>query len=293
MDREAFAAAKINLFLHVGGRLEDGDHGLSSLMVFADVGDRLSLRDAAHLELRVRGPFADHLSAGPENLVLRAARRMSEHLAGEHPSVEIALEKRIPVAAGLGGGSSDAGAALRLLRSAWAPDLSDHLLEEIAGGLGADGAACLWGRPVVAQGRGERLSSAPLLPQIDAVLVNPGTPVATGEVFARLDTSGRPGDEALPDLPQAFESVAELAGWLRATRNDLQVPAISLVPQIEDVLATLSDEPETLLARMSGSGATCFALCAGDYEAETLAERIEALRPEWWVKRCRLGGPWG
>jgi 4-diphosphocytidyl-2-C-methyl-D-erythritol kinase len=196
------------------------------------------------------------------------------------------------VAAGLGGGSSDAGAALRLLREAWSLSLADDALEAVAAELGADGAACLWGRPVLAQGRGERLSAAPRLPLVDAVLVNPRVAVSTPAVYRRLDDGRGFGDVEPPPMPEAFESVAELAGWLGSTRNDLEAPAVALAPEVGDVLATLADEPETLFARMSGSGATCFALCAGDFEAEGLAERIEALRPGWWVRRCRLGGPW-
>jgi 4-diphosphocytidyl-2-C-methyl-D-erythritol kinase len=292
MAREAFAAAKLNLFLHVGAPAADGYHPLCSLMAFADVGDRVEVRDADALALQVRGPFGAGLEGEGDNLVLRAARALTEHLRRPLAPVGMILDKRLPVAAGLGGGSSDAGAALRLLREAWAPDLSDADLEAVAAGLGADGAACLWGRPVLAEGRGERLGPAPILPPIDAVLVNPRVTVSTAQVYRTFDAAGRFGDVEPPPMPEAFESVEELAGWLRMTRNDLQSPAAALAPEIGDVLATLVDEPEALISRMSGSGATCFALCSGDLEAEGLAERIEALRPNWWVRRCRLGGPW-
>ena len=293
MAREAFAAAKINLFLHAGAPVADGYHPLCSLMVFADVGDRLEAQGAETLSLRLRGPFAGQLVGGEgDNLVLQAALVLTERLSGSCAPHILGLDKRLPVAAGLGGGSSDAGAALRLLRAAWDPDFSDVDLEALAASLGADGAACLWGVPVLAQGRGERLSPAPGLPSIDAVLVNPGVAVSTAEVYRGLDAAMRFGDVTPPLMPDRFESVEELAGWLRGTSNDLEPVAVSLAPEIGDVLETLADEPETLLARMSGSGATCFALCSGDVEAEGLAERIEALRPGWWVKRCRLGGPW-
>jgi len=196
------------------------------------------------------------------------------------------------VAAGLGGGSSDAGATLRLLRDALGTSVTDEALEAIAAGLGADGAACLWGRPVVAEGRGERLSPAPAMPGLDAVLVNPGVASSTAAVYRAFDEAGAVGGADRPGLPDRFESAEDAAAWLSLCRNDLEAPAIALEPLIGEVLETLAGEPETLLARMSGSGATCFALCAGDIEAEGLAERLRSMRPGWWVRRCRLGGPW-
>jgi 4-diphosphocytidyl-2-C-methyl-D-erythritol kinase len=293
MSRLAFAPAKLNLFLHVGAPRVDGFHPLCSLMTFADVGDRVAAADADSLAFAVRGPYAAALAGEADNLVMRAARALLARVGRPCAPLRLTLDKRLPVASGLGGGSSDAGAALRLLREAWAPDLADADLEAVAAGLGSDGAACLWGRPVLAQGRGERLSPAPGMPALDAVLVNPNVAVSTPAVYAGLDAAGVFGDVEPPALPDAFESVEEIAGWLAATRNDLQPAAVALAPEIGDVLALLADEPETLIARMSGSGATCFALCPGDVEAEGLAERIEAIRPQWWVRRCRLGGPWG
>lgn len=292
MAREAFAAAKLNLFLHVGAPGADGYHPLCSLMAFADLGDRVEAREADALALQVRGPFAAGLNGEGDNLVLRAARALLERTKRPTAPMGLILDKRLPVAAGMGGGSSDAGAALRLLREAWAPDLSDADLEAVAASLGADGAACLWGRPVLAQGRGERLSPSPGLPPMDAVLVNPRVAVSTAGVYGAFDDAAVFGDVIPPPMPDAFESIEELAGWLRTTRNDLQAPAVALAPEVGDVLDTLADEPEALIARMSGSGATCFALCSGDLEAEGLAERLEAMRPAWWVRRCRIGGPW-
>ena len=292
MAREAFAPAKINLFLHVGAAGADGYHPLCSLMAFADVGDRLEAQEADAPAFKVRGPFAGSLNGTADNLVLRAVDALMLRAGGPREPVGLRLEKRLPVAAGLGGGSSDAGATLRLLREVWGLTLSNAELEAVAASLGADGAACLWGRPVLAQGRGERLSPAPDLPLMDAVLVNPRVEVSTAEVYRQFDAAGVFGDVAAPPMPDAFESVEELAGWLGGTANDLQDPAVGLAPEVGDVLDTLSDEPEALIARMSGSGATCFALCSGDLEAEGLAERIEAMRPSWWVRRCRLGGPW-
>lgn len=292
MAGDTLAPAKINLFLHVGAPGADGYHPLCSLMVFADAGDRVSLHEGDALAVKVRGPFAEQLAGEGDNLVLRAARALLAKARGPQALSAFTLDKRLPVAAGLGGGSSDAGAALRLMREDMTPPLDDAELEAVAAGLGADGAACLWGRPVLAQGRGERLSPAPGLPILEAVLVNPGVSVSTPAVYAAFDAARAFGDVAPPSLPDAFESVEELAGWLATTRNDLEAPAVALAPAIGDVLATLSDEPEALIARMSGSGATCFALCQSEVEAETLAERIMAMKPDWWVLRCRLGGPW-
>ena len=293
MATDAFAAAKLNLFLHVGAPAADGYHPICSLMAFADVGDRLEAAEADALACRVRGPFGADLAGEGDNLVLRAARALIAEARRPLPPIGLSLDKRLPVAAGLGGGSSDAGATLRLLRDTWELDLSDIRLEALAASLGADGAACLWGRPILAEGRGERLSPAPGLPLIDAVLVNPRVAVSTADVYRRFDAAGAFGEVGAPAMPDAFESVEELAGWLATTRNDLEAPAVAAAPAVGDVLATLTDEPEALFARMSRSGATCFALCAGDVEAEGLAERIESMRPDWWVERCRLGGPWG
>ena len=292
MGPVAFAPAKINLFLHVGAPGQDGYHPLCSLMVFADVGDRVVIHEADALSVRVHGPFAAGLAEEHDNLVLRAARALLAKARGPQPPICLSLEKVLPVAAGLGGGSSDAGAALRLVRAAFGIMMEDEELEAVAASLGADGAACLWGRPVLAQGRGELLTPAPRLPTIEAVLVNPGVGVSTPAVYRALDDAQAFGEVAPPPMPDAFESVEELAGWLTVMRNDLQAPAVGLAPEIGDVIETLAGEPETLIARMSGSGATCFAICASDIEAEALAERVAGMRPTWWVKRCRLGGPW-
>ena len=288
----ALAPAKVNLYLHVGAPGADGYHPLCSLMAFADFGDRLSTFEADVLSLDIRGPFAAGLSAGGDNLVARAAVALIGEARRPLPPIGIMLEKRLPVASGLGGGSSDAGATLRLLSDEFRFSLGDERLEALAASLGADGPACLWGRPVIAQGRGERLSPAPALPELDIVLVNPGVPVSTAEVYRRFDEAGAFGDVEPPRAPEAFETAAELAGWLSVQRNDLEAAAIATAPEVGAVLETLANEPETLLARVSGSGGTCFALCASDIEAESLAERLEAMAPSWWIQRCRLGGPW-
>ena len=292
MGWTAFAPAKVNLFLHVGGPDADGYHPICSLMAFADLGDTLECFEAEALSLRVSGPFSGELDGEGDNLVLRAAQALIAAGRRPTPPVALTLEKRLPVASGLGGGSSDAGAALRLLREVFGLPLDNDALEAVAASLGADGPACLWGAPAIAQGRGERLSSAPGLPPLDVVLVNPRVPVSTAEVYRRFDAMGRFGEVAVPAMPDAFEDAAELAGWLGGQRNDLQAAALAVAPEVGVALDALAGEPEALLARVSGSGGTCFALCAGDIEAEGLAERLEALAPHWWIERCRLGGPW-
>jgi len=292
MARAAFAPAKVNLFLHVGGPEPDGYHPICSLMAFADVGDLVSTFDAEALCLRLGGPFADGLAGQADNLVLRAARALIAEARRPVAPLGLSLEKRLPVASGLGGGSSDAGATLRLLREALDIPMANERLEALAAGLGADGTACLWGAPVIAQGRGERLSAAPGLPPLDAVLARAPVAVSTAEVYARFDALGRFGEVDPPRTPDAFEDAIEIAAWLSGQRNDLEAAAIAVAPPVGMVLETLAGEPETLLARVSGSGGTCFALCASDIEAESLAERLEAIAPDWWVQRCRLGGPW-
>ncbi len=287
----AFAPAKVNLYLHVAPPGMDGMHPLSSLMVFADVGDRIWLEPAPQLSLSVTGPFGASAGEGDDNLVLRAARALAGE-TGQAAAFHLILDKQLPVAAGLGGGSSDAGAALRLLGAAMGLPADDEALARVAMRLGADGAACLGGTPVLAEGHGERLNPAPKLPELWAVLVNPGVPSSTPAVYREYDRLGARGRADRPSLPEAFESVEELAAVLARTRNDLEAPAIALNPVIGAVIELLRDQPEALLARVSGSGATCFCLCTGDIEAEGLAERLERLEPRWWVRRCRLGGPW-
>jgi 4-diphosphocytidyl-2-C-methyl-D-erythritol kinase len=288
----AFAPAKVNLFLHVGPVDAAGYHPVCSLMTFADIGDRVSVQASEAPEFEVTGPFADSVGDDDDNLVVRAARGLMIRAGGPQPPFRLILDKTLPVAAGLGGGSSDAGAALRLLRRALGLALQDEMVEAIAAELGADGAACFLARPVIGEGRGEKLSPAPAMPVLDAVLVNPRVASPTGAVYRAYDAAGAPGGADRPGLPEAFEDVTEVAAYLSVCRNDLEAPAVGLVPEIGEVLEILRDEPETLLARMSGSGATCFALCAGDIEAEGLAGRLQSMRPDWWIRRCRLGGPW-
>lgn len=290
MPARAFAPAKVNLYLHVGTLATDGFHPLRSLMVFADVGDEISLATGQGLRLEVTGPFAAGLDEG-ENLVNRAASLLGARIGRDAAQPGLRLDKRLPVAAGLGGGSADAAAALRLLNRAWGAGLDDAHLEALAAELGSDVAACIRSLPVTASGRGEVLDPAPRLPVLDAVLVNPGVACPTGAVYRAFDLAApaRP-PEPVPepgDLPDARAAAA----WLSGLRNDLEAPAASVVPKIAGVLGRLRTAPETLLARLSGSGATCFALCADSPSAGRLAAGLARDNPGWWVRACRLGAP--
>ena len=254
MAVEVFAPAKVNLALHVTGRRADGYHLLDSLVVFAGVGDRLRATPAAHLALSVTGPEAAGLADGvtrTDNLVLRAAR-----LFDRPPGLRLTLDKHLPVASGIGGGSADAAAALRLVAAmtGQAMPAAEAVLT-----LGADVPVCLAGRPARIGGIGERIEPCAALPKGAAlVLVNPRIPLSTPSVFAALATRENP---PLPSLPTRFATFAELSGWLAQGRNDLEAPARGLVPAIGGVLDSLGAAGAPL-ARMSGSGATCFGLFA-------------------------------
>jgi 4-diphosphocytidyl-2-C-methyl-D-erythritol kinase len=268
-----FAPAKVNLFLHVTARREDGYHLLDSLAVFPAIGDQISAVAGRELSLSISGRFGEALRAEPDNLLLRAAQALRPGAGAA-----LHLEKNLPVASGIGGGSADAAAALHVLSELWGVDAS---LPEIALALGADVPVCLASRPARMGGIGEVLSPAPRLPRFGMVLVNPGIAVPTPAVF-RARQGGFTPPAALPD---AWADAAAMALDLAQTGNDLQAPAIGLQPVIGTVLGALGRLPGTLLARMSGSGATCFAIFASPEEASAAMPAIQ--RPGWW---CWGGG---
>jgi 4-diphosphocytidyl-2-C-methyl-D-erythritol kinase len=289
----ALAPAKVNLFLHVAPLQPDGYHPLASLMTFADIGDRLELSAADTIGFDLEGPFAAAL-AGEDpagNLAWRAVQALLARFDVQPPPFRLKLIKALPVAAGLGGGSSDAGAGLRLVRDAFVPQAGDDVLMAIAGELGSDGPACLAARPVMAEGRGERLSPPPVMPVLDAVLVNPRVPCSTGQVYRAYDVHAA-GAADRPETPDAFDDVDTLIAFLAACRNDLEGPALGVAPEINAVLGALRAAPEARLTRLSGSGATAFALCRNAADAAALARRFEREHPGWWVQACRFGGPW-
>jgi 4-diphosphocytidyl-2-C-methyl-D-erythritol kinase len=287
VTRTAFAAAKVNLYLHVASPTPDGFHPIASLMAFADVGDTIAGVPASELSLAIGGPFGEGLSAGPDNLVLRAGAALLARAGRPEAGARLTLTKTLPIAAGLGGGSSDAGAALRLLNALHGLGFDDQALESVAAKIGSDGAACLRARLLVAEGRGEKLSPAPALPHLPAVLVNPGVPSATGPVYRAYDASGAPGQADRPE-PPPLRTVRAAAEWLARCRNDLEAPAVRMEPRIGEALDALNAEPEPLLVRMSGSGATCFALTNTRADADALASRLSAAHPTWWMKACTL-----
>lgn len=271
---EAFAPAKINLTLHVTGRRDDGYHLLDSLVMFADVGDRITVTPAPETSLEIEGPMAGGVPAGADNLVMRAARLMGV-------TALIRLKKNLPAAAGIGGGSSDAAATLRALHELTGAPLPADTLS-----LGADVPVCLSGAGAARmRGVGDRIEPVTGLPPLHAVLVNPGIPVLTAEVFARLTSRENP---AMPeDLPRNV-GAGELITWLGEMRNDLQTPAIEAEPVIAQVFATLEVTPGCLLTRMSGSGGTCFGLYTDAETAAAAAGRLQESHPGWWVKATQL-----
>jgi 4-diphosphocytidyl-2-C-methyl-D-erythritol kinase len=278
------APAKINLYLHVVGRRTDGYHELDSLVAFADIADFVTARPAADLSLAVNGPFAAALGgAGADNLVLQAACLLASH-CGVTAGAALRLTKNLPVASGIGGGSSDAAASLRALQTLWKLQPSVNDLGGLAARLGADVPICLLGRPAWLGGIGELLAPAPALPPVSVVLANPGIALATPAVF-----KARRGPFSAPSrFAGSIPDAAGLAQLLASRRNDLTEAAIGIVPAVADVLARLAACEGALIARMSGSGATCFALFAETTAARAAATRISGERPGWWVAAGRL-----
>lgn len=289
LDSEA-APAKINLALHVVGRRADGYHLLDSLVVHGGAADRVSARlldtvetpeNGPRLSLAITGPFAAGLAADPDNLVLRAARRLADEagrIGRTVPGVALTLDKHLPIASGIGGGSSDAAATLRLLDRLWRLDLGGERLAALALSLGADVPMCVDGRPARIGGIGEAITPIENFPPLSLVLVNPGVAVATPTVFRALASRDNP---PLPDLPARFRDAADVAAWLGATRNDLEPAAIAVAPEIAEVLARLRAQPGCLLARMSGSGATCFGVFR-----EGAPPPLMPHRAGWWSTGC-------
>lgn len=279
--RALLAPAKINLTLEILGRRADGYHELESLVVFAALGDELAVAPSDRLELEVTGPFAAEL-AGPQedNLVLRAARLLAKAAKREEEGACLRLTKNLPVGAGLGGGSSDAAVVLRELNSLWNLSFSPDRLAELALSLGADLPACLYGRPVLVRGIGEQLSPAPPLPPFWIVLANPGRSLPTAAVYR---ARGGPFSRSSGWWEAPLSNLNEFVGYLQAKKNDLQAPAIQLCREIEVVLLALSQTQGVRLARMSGSGATCFAIYAQEEKARAASDALRAAYPHWWI----------
>jgi 4-diphosphocytidyl-2-C-methyl-D-erythritol kinase len=280
------APAKVNLTLRVIGRRADGYHDIDSLVVFAREGDTLAF-EPGDLTLTVRGPTASSAGADADNLVLKAARALAANVAGLRLG-RFTLDKRLPVAAGLGGGSSDAAAALRLLARHNSLALGDPRLFAAARATGADVPVCLDPRPRVMRGIGDVLTAPLALRDLPAVMVNPGVAIATKDVFAALGLAPGEVRAAAHDLGTIPERDPQLLAYLGGQVNDLEAPAISLQPVIADVLAELRALAGCRLARMSGSGATCFGLFAASTQADAAARALAAAHPGWWVRATTL-----
>ncbi len=281
---EVFAPAKINLTLHVTGQRPDGYHLIDSLVMFAGLGDHLTLEDADTPSFAVSGPFAGSVPQGDDNLVVKALA-----LAGYPHPVAVHLRKDLPPSSGIGGGSADAAAAFRgiLQLAGYAGEretmpFTDGLLR-----IGADVPMCLASRSARVRGIGEKLEPVPGLPALPVVLANPLRALSTPDVFAALQSKA---NAPMPDTLPRFADAEAFTSWLEAQRNDLEPAAISCLPVIADVLAALSASSGARLARMSGSGATCVGTFGDEGSARAAAEKLDRDHPDWWVRHAVLGG---
>jgi 4-diphosphocytidyl-2-C-methyl-D-erythritol kinase len=285
----ALAPAKVNLTLRILGRRADGYHELESLVAFAGCGDRLTLRAGPGLELAVSGPTAGQSGAVADNLVLRAAKALAARIDGLTLG-RFTLTKQLPAGAGLGGGSADAAAALRLIAQANGLALDDDRILAAARATGADVPVCLDPRPRMMRGIGEILSAPVALPKLGIVIVHPGVAMPTPPVFAALGL--RPGEQR-PAEPVSTAVPGErddLLAWLAAQRNDLEAPAIGIAPAIAEVLRAIGALPGCRLARMSGSGSACFGLFDTVRAATAAARTLGRGRPDWWARASSIGG---
>jgi 4-diphosphocytidyl-2-C-methyl-D-erythritol kinase len=281
------APAKVNLFLHVGETRPDGFHALESLIAFTEVSDQIDISPAVGISLSPVGPFARALPRNDDNLALKAALAL-QRASGMQAGAAIRLEKNLPVASGIGGGSADAAAVLRGLDLLWGLACPQSDLLALAAELGSDVPACLLSRPCLAAGRGEILTGLPPLPRLSTVLVNPGVAISTATVFGSLNARTGVG-KASP--PGTLENLWDVIGYLGDAGNDLEAPACRLAPVIQEVLNAFDREPGCAMSAMSGSGSTCFAFFHEYDFARGAADRIAQDHPEWWVSLTCLAGP--
>jgi 4-diphosphocytidyl-2-C-methyl-D-erythritol kinase len=287
MSVRVFAPAKINLTLKVGRVGADGLHPLQSVVMFADVGDVIEASPSESLSLAISGEFAEGLSAGKDNLVLAAAQALADAAGLENPGAALTLEKNLPIASGVGGGSSDAAAALRALNELWALKLSLGQLAEIAGPLGADAPVCVAAQTAYMTGAGQSFQPVTAM-SFAAVLVNPLIPLPTANVYRQFDRMSA-GSELraapAPHWPHAETALKEIA----ALGNDLEPAARALLPELDDIAALMRNDARVLHAGLSGSGATMFALVRNSEDAEALAETWQRAHADWWVTDATLG----
>lgn len=286
MRVRVFAPAKINLTLHVGRPGADGRHPIASIAAFADVGDYVWAEDADRPNLALAGPFAAALANERDNLVVRAAQMIAAE-AGVQRGVKLTLDKQLPIASGIGGGSADAAATLRALDALWSLKLSLRDLEKLAARIGADGPACVSSTPCLMSGGGEKLAALPYWPDLDAVLINPGQAAATAAVYRRFDELGL-GDDFAPERAPGAANVNDAIALIAQGRNDLTAPARDVAPAIEDVFAFLQSCAEVRVARLSGSGASVFALVESRAAGRAIVDRAAEAHPFWWARSVRL-----
>jgi 4-diphosphocytidyl-2-C-methyl-D-erythritol kinase len=280
MNQTELAPLKINLFLHVVGRRADDYHLLQSLFVFADIGDHICYTPTSEpLSLDIIGPFAAHVPNDANNLVLRAAQLLNPAGTGQ-----LLLDKQTPVAAGLGGGSADAAATLRLLNRLWHCGKSDDELRSLGASLGADVPACIASRPALTAGIGDELYQLSCGPALPMLLVNPGIPTSTPAVFKAYRDMAIGFSPAMPNWPKTIPD------W-RACRNDLAIAAETITPEINHILEKLSSIKAVQLARMSGSGASCFAVLEQPAQAEIAAAHLKQQHPDWWIEVANIATP--
>ncbi len=288
-----FAPAKINLFLHLTGKQDNGYHTLDSLVSFADIGDLITIEAAPSFSFHVTGEFAGEFNKNDsctflhgDNLVIKAARSLSQ--ATDKPlNVKITLTKNLPLASGIGGGSSDAAATIWGLQKLWKLSHKADYLDELLIKLGADVPVCLNCTPTVMRGTGEELSHAPIMPEIPILLINPIVSCSTTAIFSYHNDAFKKNIE----LPKQFNSITDLIKTLRSVGNDLYEPALELVPEIKNVITAINSYEGCLLSRMSGSGATCFGLFKTIEDAETASQNIAKTYPNWWIKTGWLNRP--
>ena len=288
-----FAPAKINLYLHITGRLDNGYHTLDSLVVFADIGDRVEIEPATDFQFRVDGPYAGgfspkELDSSPNssNLIVQAVWSLAR-AAQKVPNIRATLTKNLPLASGLGGGSSDAAAVIWGLLEWWGLSSQAHYLPGLMARLGADVPVCLPCKPARVRGIGDILDPAPPMPEVAVVLVHPGKACPTSDVFSRFNG----GLKEAQNMPQNLDSFENLVSFLKNQENDLYSAARTTVPEIDNAINALSSQKGCAIARLSGAGATCFGLFESEALAQNAANNIAAENPDWWVKTGWINRP--
>jgi 4-diphosphocytidyl-2-C-methyl-D-erythritol kinase len=274
------ALAKINLALHVTGRLANTYHELDTVAVFADCGERVVVEEAEGLRLQIEGPFSASVPHDETNLALAAARLFFSSVSFDDKAL-LSLHKTIPIGAGLGGGSADAAATFHALNQYFKSGFDEQALAGLGARLGADIPMCVHSCALRARGIGEVIEPLSILPPLPLVLVWPGKPVSTAAVFSRLKNLT---NDPLSDLPESLPTIEDVVAYLAETRNDLQAAALEIEPAIADALGALRDSDKCLLARMSGSGSACFGLYPSKAEADAAERAMHANRPDWWIR---------